>query len=81
MALLSGLSCCWLQRLLSVICSYACPPAAELGAAAQKQLKEEGVNVEFHQLDISDRDSIESFAKWLETKHGGLDILVRSFAC
>ncbi|CAI7847156.1 unnamed protein product [Closterium sp. NIES-54] len=50
-----------------------------LGQEAAKKLQEEGLQgVEFHQLDISDQSSIDSFARWLKDTHGGLDVLVNN---
>ena len=52
---------------------------ADRGRAAADGLRGEGLNVEFRQLDVSRPESVESFAKWIAEKYGGLDILVRSF--
>ncbi|CAI5946348.1 unnamed protein product [Closterium sp. NIES-64] len=50
-----------------------------LGQEAAKKLQGEGLQgVEFHQLDISDQSSIDSFARWLKDTHGGLDVLVNN---
>ncbi|CAI5467892.1 unnamed protein product [Closterium sp. Yama58-4] len=50
-----------------------------LGQEAVKKLQGEGLQeVEFHQLDISDQSSIDSFARWLKDTHGGLDVLVNN---
>lgn len=35
---------------------------------------------EFHQLDITSKDSISKFADFINTKHGGLDVLVNNAA-
>eukprot|EP00899_Mesostigma_viride_P014500 jgi/Mesvir1/23050/Mv08167-RA.1 len=52
---------------------------ASLGVEAQKKLKEmDGVSVEFHQLDITDKESIGRCAEWLKATYGGLDILVNN---
>ena len=45
---------------------------------AVKKLKEEGLNPEFHQLDITSAQSIETFRKYLQDKYGGLDILINN---
>lgn len=50
------------------------------GEEAVKKLKEEGLNPLFHQLDITDRKSVENFAKHLKEKHCGLDILINNAA-
>ena len=38
---------------------YLTAPSSELGLAAVDDLKEEGCNLQFHQLDINDAASIE----------------------
>jgi len=50
---------------------------SEEGQKVANSLKEEGKSVEFHQLDITSRDSIEQLAKYLEGK-GGLDVLINN---
>ena len=42
-----------------------------------KEKEEEG-NLYFHQLDVTNPDSISRFASWIESTFGGLDILVNS---
>ncbi|KAL9231557.1 hypothetical protein vseg_006774 [Gypsophila vaccaria] len=49
-----------------------------VGIEAAKVLQEVGLNVEFHQLDIVDPDSIKEFSDWLKDTYGGLDILVNN---
>eukprot|EP00897_Mesotaenium_endlicherianum_P000880 jgi/Mesen1/10793/ME000092S10277 len=50
-----------------------------LGQEALAKLQGEGFkNVAFRQLDITDKDSIDAFARWLEEQYGGLDILVNN---
>ncbi|XP_064960356.1 uncharacterized protein LOC135610145 [Musa acuminata AAA Group] len=51
---------------------------ADRGRAAADGLRGEGLNVEFRQLDVSRPESVESFAKWIAEKYGGLDILVNN---
>lgn len=50
------------------------------GQDAVKQLQVIGYNPKFHQLDISDQQSIDIFKKYLENKYGGLDVLVNNAA-
>lgn len=50
------------------------------GRAAVEKLTSQGLNVAFHPLDIANKSSIDDFAKWLQTKYGGLDILVNNAA-
>ncbi|XP_045804882.1 (+)-neomenthol dehydrogenase-like [Trifolium pratense] len=52
------------------------------GLEAVKKLKELGLpgNVVFHQLDVTDSASIASFAKFITTQFGKLDILVNNAA-
>ncbi|GER32447.1 NAD(P)-binding Rossmann-fold superfamily protein [Striga asiatica] len=48
------------------------------GEAAVKVLKEEGLNVVSHQLDILDPSSIETFVQWTKETYGSVDILVNN---
>ncbi len=48
------------------------------GEAAVKFLKQEGLDAKFHQLDITDEQSIARLRMHLEEKHGGLDILINN---
>lgn len=47
---------------------------------AIKQLEEQGLKPKFHQLDITDDNSISTFYNYLEQKYKGLDILVNNAA-
>ncbi|KAK4374671.1 hypothetical protein RND71_005348 [Anisodus tanguticus] len=49
-----------------------------VGEEAAESMQEGGLNVEFHQLDIVDPASIESFSDWIKEKYGGLDILINN---
>lgn len=40
---------------------------------------QQGLKVDFHQLDVTDASSIKEFGCWIKQTFGGLDILVRSF--
>lgn len=47
------------------------------GQAAVNALKAEGLNnVWLHQLDVESPESVQTLAKWLKSKFGGIDILV-----
>ena len=48
------------------------------GAEAAKQLKEEGLDVQFLQIDVSDTASQDNAAKFIADKFGKLDILVNN---
>lgn len=48
------------------------------GQKAVKELKEQGLNPNFHQLDITDDDSISTFHNYLKEMYQGLDILVNN---
>jgi len=56
----------------------------ELGIKAVKQIHELNneyrEKVHFHQLDITNVESIRRFADHIKTKHGGLDILINNAA-
>ncbi|KAM7276995.1 hypothetical protein ACFE04_018861 [Oxalis oulophora] len=49
---------------------------AAVGEEAAKVFQESGLNVNFHQLDIVDEESIKDFCEWVQTTYGGIDILV-----
>ncbi|MDJ0028087.1 glucose 1-dehydrogenase [Gordonia alkanivorans] len=51
---------------------------AEVGAEAERTLKAEGLQVVFHQLDVSSIDQWKALAAELETTVGYLDILVNN---
>ena len=46
--------------------------------AVNKLVKEDGLKVEFHQLDVNDQQSIQKFADFIKLKHNRLDILVNN---
>ena len=48
------------------------------GLAAVNKLREEGIHAKYHQLDITDDDSITNMAKFIKEDYGGLDILVNN---
>ena len=50
------------------------------GKQAVDEFRQEGVNVNFHQLDIDDLSSIKNFASYIKEKYGGLDLLVNNAA-
>lgn len=50
----------------------------QLGLAAVKELEKEGLKPKFHQLDITDKNSISKFATYIKEKYGGLDLLVNN---
>ncbi|XP_076948241.1 (+)-neomenthol dehydrogenase-like [Bidens hawaiensis] len=49
-----------------------------VGEESAKVLQEGGLDVGFHQLDIIDDKSIESFCSWVKEKYGGIDILINN---
>ncbi|RNA20885.1 carbonyl reductase [NADPH] 1-like, partial [Brachionus plicatilis] len=51
-----------------------------LGIKAVKNLQDEGISVNFHQLDIEDSHSIERFSHYLKEKYDGLDVLINNAA-
>lgn len=51
-----------------------------LGLEAVKTLNEMGLKPEFHQLDITDTESVKVLADFIKTKHGGFDVLVNNAA-
>ena len=48
------------------------------GQVAQQKLKTEGIEVDFHQLDVSDTSSVNRFIEWVTSAHGGVDILINN---
>lgn len=48
------------------------------GELACKEIQKHGYNPKFHQLDISDQNSVDKFQKYLKTKYGGIDILINN---
>ncbi|XP_045775650.1 carbonyl reductase [NADPH] 1-like [Maniola jurtina] len=48
------------------------------GQEAVKNLNKEGFNPLFHQLEVTDKNSVKAFAAHLKQKHGGLDILINN---
>ncbi|KAL3335436.1 hypothetical protein AABB24_031583 [Solanum stoloniferum] len=48
------------------------------GEEAMKIMQEKGLNVVFHQLDIVDPSSIDTFSDWIKENYGGLDILINN---
>jgi len=50
------------------------------GEEAVAALKKEGLNPKFHQLDISNDDSIKTLAAFLKDKYGGVDVFVNNAA-
>ena len=49
-----------------------------LGQEAVKKLNGEGLHPKFHQLDLTDKISIDRLKNFLQSKYGGLDILVNN---
>ncbi|KOX78199.1 Carbonyl reductase [NADPH] 1, partial [Melipona quadrifasciata] len=48
------------------------------GQNAVKELEEQGLRPKFHQLDVTDEDSIRTFRQYLSGKYMGVDILVNN---
>ncbi|XP_019169937.1 PREDICTED: carbonyl reductase [NADPH] 1 [Ipomoea nil] len=49
-----------------------------VGEESVKVLQEGGLNVVFHQLDIVDPVSIETFSNWIKEEYGVIDILINN---
>ncbi|KAK4744227.1 hypothetical protein SAY87_010539 [Trapa incisa] len=49
-----------------------------IGEDTAKVLQEDGFNVVFHQLDITNPSSIRTFSIWIREYYGGFDILVNN---
>ncbi|XP_018369383.1 PREDICTED: carbonyl reductase [NADPH] 3-like [Trachymyrmex cornetzi] len=50
------------------------------GLNAVSELKKQGLNPKFHQLDINDDNSVNTFRDYLQNTYGGLDVLVNNAA-
>jgi len=50
----------------------------EKGKEAAEKLKNEGLEVDFHQLDVTDKNSIHRLAEYAKEKYGKLDILINN---
>ncbi len=50
------------------------------GEIAKEQLKQEGLEIIFHPLDVTDGNSIDSLARFLAKEFGKLDILINNAA-
>ncbi|CAH0603570.1 unnamed protein product [Chrysodeixis includens] len=50
------------------------------GKAAVAKLNELGLRPEYHQLDVTDRNSVARFGSYIKEKYGGIDILVNNAA-
>lgn len=46
------------------------------GLLAAEKIKNEGLDVAFHPLDVLVKESISQLASWLKERYNGLDILV-----
>ena len=54
--------------------------SAEKGLEAAEKLKDEGLDLKFHQLDIINSDSIEEFHQYITDDFGKLDVLINNAA-
>ena len=50
----------------------------EKGLSAAQSLRDAGLDVDFHQLDVTDPESVQSLADYLQTTYGHMDILVNN---
>ncbi|XP_046434616.1 carbonyl reductase [NADPH] 3-like [Neodiprion pinetum] len=50
------------------------------GQAAVEELKKLGLQPRFHQLDVTDDSSVDTFKQYISDIHGGLDVLVNNAA-
>jgi NAD(P)-dependent dehydrogenase (short-subunit alcohol dehydrogenase family) len=48
------------------------------GLAAQKRLSDEGLQVDYHPLDVTSDESVQQFKTWLQQAYGRVDILVNN---
>lgn len=52
----------------------------KLGMLSTEKLQAEGLNIDFHKLDVCSTDSIASLSENIKQKYGGFDILVNNAA-
>ncbi|KOB64421.1 putative dehydrogenase with different specificities related to short-chain alcohol dehydrogenase [Operophtera brumata] len=52
----------------------------ERGKNAVEELKKEGLNPKYHQLDITDKHSLEDFRDYIKKNYDGIDVLVNNAA-
>ncbi|XP_059062724.1 carbonyl reductase [NADPH] 1-like [Achroia grisella] len=50
------------------------------GETAVADLKKEGLQAAYHQLDVADKNSVIKFSEHLKNTHGGIDILINNAA-
>ncbi|XP_026754394.1 carbonyl reductase [NADPH] 1-like [Galleria mellonella] len=50
------------------------------GKTAVENLKKEGLQATYHQLDVADKNSVIKFSEYLRQTHGGIDILINNAA-
>lgn len=60
--------------------TYLTARNTEAGHKAVEELKKENCNAHFHQLDINDKKSVAELKSYLQSKYGGIDILVNNAA-
>jgi NAD(P)-dependent dehydrogenase (short-subunit alcohol dehydrogenase family) len=63
---------------ISDICVIVTSRKESEGLAAKQQLVDEGLDVDFHSLDVTDDASVQQFTEWLQATHGRVDILVNN---
>lgn len=51
-----------------------------VGTEACEALRDEGLEVHYHQLDVTDRESISNLAQWIKENFSRLDVLVNNAA-
>lgn len=57
---------------------YLTSRSEERGQKAVEQLKSEGLNPKYHQLDVTDAQSIQSLQNYIQSNYGGMDILINN---
>ena len=79
------LTCNLKKTLIFKFCQYIdfilfAARIAEYGHKALEELKKEGLEPKYHQLDIQNSDSIKNFANYLKQNYEGIDILINNAA-
>ena len=75
---------CWIWVLIAsvpdlyILFTFFIARSEQLGQEAVKKLNGEGLHPKFHQLDLTDKASVDKLRNFLQSTYGGLDILVNN---
>jgi NAD(P)-dependent dehydrogenase (short-subunit alcohol dehydrogenase family) len=72
-----GLEACRQLAKLGITVILSCRDSAK-GEQAKQQLEKQGINAIFHQLDVTNEDSLKQMETFVREQYGRLDILVNN---